>query len=450
MARSEPDYALDKGLPRNEDAERFVLGSVLVGEEFGLISGALEADDFFVEKHRRIFLRMREVHERGSAIDRVTLANELIKHGQLESVDGVTYLVSLDEGLPALSNLESYIQIVQEKSTLRKGILACNSMVQRFLMGEESPAELLSEAERVIRELTVRTVAKGNMQSVEEIIADLDMNSIGKVPPSVIRSPYGYLNKCIVGMFPGELHVCGARPSAGKSTMAIETALGAAESGKVVTMFSLEASKRSMLMRAASNRSQVDNANVRHGTMSEVERYDFVQALARIKKLPLFIDDRAHTFPEMVSQIRKMKNKPQLMIVDHLHLMRSAGRHENRNNELAGITRGLKLFAGEMDMPILLLAQLSRASEKENRPPEMRDLRDSGSTEADADVILLLHRKEAMSSADNKKPAAVTMLLAKQRDGVSMIKIPLLLVGKYFKFSEPSTDEEKGLFSNDK
>lgn len=444
------DIALEKGLPASLDAERMVLGAILTGEDFGLISGALEAEDFSLESHRRLFLRMSEMYAAGNGIDRVTVANELEQHKQLESVGGITYLTSIDEGMPSIANLEGYVRIVQEKSTLRRGILACNAMVQRFLVGDGSPAELLVEAEKVIRELTERTTSKGNIQSVSDIIGALDLNSIGKIPDTVIRTPYAYLNRCIVGMFPGELHVVGSRPSAGKSTLAVETALTAAENGKIVSLFSLEAAKRAILLRAASNRAQVDNASVRHGTMEPHERHEFVKALSRIKALPLFIDDRAHTFAEMSSQVRKMKQKPHLMIVDHLHLMRSVGRHENRNNELAGITRQLKLFAGEMEMTVLLLAHLSRSSDKENRPPEMRDLRDSGSIEGDADVILLLHRKEAMTSSDNKKPAPVNMLLAKQRDGVSMIKIPLLLVGKYFKFSEPSTDEEKGLFANDK
>lgn len=434
------DIALERGLPQNAEAEKFVLGALLTGEDYGLVNGSLGADDFSTEKHRRCFLRMGEIHDRGERLDCVTVANELIKHKQLESAGGVTYLSELVD-LPAIANLEGWVRIVQEKSTLRRGVLACESMMERFLLASESSGELLVDAERVIRELAGRTVSAGNLQSVSQVIDDLDVNSIGKVPDSVIKTPYAGLNKRIVGMFPGELHVIGARPSAGKSVEAVETALTAAEGGKVVALFSLEMRKRAILMRAASNRAQVDNSNVRHGTMSEVERYDFMQALGRIKKLPLFIDDKAHTFADMASQVRKMKQKPHLMIVDHLHLMRSVGRHENRNNELAGITRGLKLFAGEMNVTVLLLAQLSRASEKENRPPEMRDLRDCGSIEADADVILLLHRKEAMTSADNKKPAAVTMLLAKQRDGVSMIKIHMLLMGKYFRLVEESEDQ---------
>lgn len=429
------DAVLEKRLPANFGAEKLLLGSALTGEDFGLIRGSLGPDDFSVEKHRRIFRRMDEVFSRGERIDLVTIANELATRGELDSVDGVTYLSELID-IPALSNLEGYIRIVQEKATLRGGVLACNAMMQRFLLANESPAELLGDAERVIRELTARTESKGNLQSAAEIVGAMDLNALGKVPPNVIRTPYQALNRRIVGMFPGELHVIGARPSAGKSIVGIETALAAAESGKTAVIFSLEMRKQAILMRAACNRAQVDNANVRHGRMSEVERYNFIQALDAIQKLPLYIDDRAHTFAAMASGVRKMREKPKLMVVDHLHLMRSVGRHENRNNELAGITREFKLFAGEMDLAVLLLAQLSRASEKENREPEMRDLRDSGSTEADADVITFLHRKEAMSPDGDKLPVPVNMLLAKQREGVSFLRIPLLLVGKHYKFIE--------------
>lgn len=429
------DLALEKGLPQNLEAERMVLGALLTGEDFGLVRGAVDSDDFSVEKHRRIYSRMSELHERGERIDIVAVANELNKHGQLESVDGVTYLSGISD-IPALMNLEGWVRIIQEKSTLRRGAMACQSLMDRFLLANEATPELLSDADRVIRELIARTANKGNLESAAETLDAMNLNSIGKVPAGVLRTPYGALNRRIVGMFPGEMHVIGARPSAGKSVQAVETALCVAESGRTVALFSLEMRKQALLMRAACNRGQVDNAKVRHGRMNDVERYALVAALSAIRELPLYIDDKAHTFAAMAREVRKMRVKPKLMVVDHLHLMRSAGRHENRNNELAGITRDLKLFAGEMDMAILLLAQLSRASEKENRPPEMRDLRDCGSIESDADVILFLHRKEQMSSGDSKAPVSVDMLLAKQREGIAWIKIPMLLAGRFYQLIE--------------
>lgn len=435
------DVALERGMPANLGAEKLVLGAIMAGEDFGLVRGAIQPEDFSIEKHRRIFLRIGEVFERGERVDIVAVANELMRQGQIESVDGVSYLAELTD-LPTVANLEGWIRIVQEKSTLRRGAVACSAMMRRFLEASDSPAELLTDAERVIRELTARTASKGNLQSAAEILASIDLNAIGKVPASVIRTPYAALNRRIVGMFPGELHVIGARPSAGKSILGMETALTAAEAGCPVALFSVEMRKQAILMRAACNRAQVDNSNVRHGRMSEMERFEFVQALAGIRQLPMFIDDRAHTFAAMASEIRKMRVKPRLMVVDHLHLMRSVGRHENRNNELAGITRDLKLFAGEMELTVLLLAQLSRASERDNRPPEMRDLRDSGSIEADADIVTFLHRKEQMTNEEIKAPVPVDMLLAKNREGAAFMRLPMMLVGKHYRFTECAEDRQ--------
>jgi replicative DNA helicase len=435
------DAALEKGLPANIEAEGFIVGSLLKGEDYGLIRGSLEPDAFSTDRNRRIYERMGEIHERGERIDVIGVSNELEKYSQLGPND-LSYLCGLCD-LPVIVNLEGWVRIVQEKSMLRHGALACNAMMQRFLLASESPGELLADAERMVRDLSAQTATKGNLQSMSEIVDAIDLNSIGKVPANLVRTPYAPLNRVLAGMFCGELHVVGARPSAGKSVQALETALCAAKSGHQVAFFSLEMTKQAITSRAACNMGQVDNSSVRYGRMNEAERYAYARALKEIRELPIFIDDRAHTFAAMVQGIRRMKDKPRLVIVDHLHLMRSVGRHENRNNELATITRDMKLLAGEMDLTVLLLAQLNRESEKLGRRPEMRDLRECGSIEADADVITFLHRKEVMAAGGDKGPVPVEMFLAKQREGVSFVRMPMMLIGKYYKFVEMSDEEER-------
>ena len=186
---------------------------------------------------------------------------------------------------------------------------------------------------------------------------------------------------------------------------------------------------------------QTSPGRVKHARLNETERYNLLQAYSEIDRLPLYIDDRSYTLSAIARGVRRMPSKPQVVIVDHLHLMRTQGRQENRNTELSTITRELKLLAGELNCTVLLLAQLNRSSEKENRPPEMRDLRESGSIEADADVIIFLHRKQQMTEGDRKTPVPVDMLLVKQRDGASHIRIPMLLIGHYYQFREAERKE---------
>lgn len=432
------DVALEKGLPANLEFERMVLGAVMMdGQLFTQVHGGLLAEDFFLEKHRRIFLRMGEIHERGDQIDRVTVANELLKHNQLESIGGVTYLCEMDEGLPTLVNLDGYTRVVAEKALLRRGALLANKLSDEFLMAADSPAELLSRAEHLIRELGQKANGKAHLASASDVISAIDLNQLGRAPLHALKTPYPALNRQVVGFCPGELVVLGSRPSAGKSTMGLEIAVSVAETGSPAVIFSLEMRKEALIMRAACNRGQVDNSNLRHGRLRESERHALLVALNELREMPLYIDDSAQTFPAMAQAVRKMPVRPRLVVVDHLHLMRTVGRHENRNNELASVTRDLKLFAGEMGLSSLLLAQLNRSSEKENRPPSLHDLRECGAIEADADVVLFLHRKETVQTEDKKgSPVPVDLLLAKQREGAAYIQIPMMLHGKFYKFYE--------------
>lgn len=429
------DIALEKGLPADTSCEKLVLGSILSGEDSALSS--IEGEAFSLESHRRVFQRMAEIHARGERIDRVTVINELNKFGQLESCGGVSYICSLDDGLPAISNLDGYVRIIQDKATLRQSIFAAQKFIDRCIQEQDSPGELLAENEQNMRLLGAKASSKGNLTSAAEILEGVDVNAVGRTPTNVVRTPYEALNRSIVGFAEGELVVIGARPSAGKSTMVLEMALGAAEAGMNVALFSLEMNKQAIMMRGACNRGMVDNAAIRHGRMSGDERYKFLGALASIGGLPLYIDDKAQTFPAMAREIRRMPIKPRVVIIDHLHLMRSTGRAENRNNELAGITRDLKLMAGEIGCTVILLAQLNRMSPKEKRPPEMHDLRECGSIEADADIILLLHKlEEHEGEAAKGLPVPVEVRLAKQREGVAYLKIPMMLVGKHYRFYE--------------
>lgn len=430
------DIALERGLPANLDAERMVLGAVLLDDSrYPEVAALLESEDFSLERHRRIFQRMRELHARGERIERITLANELDAHHQLEA-DGVSYLCSLDDGLPQVVNLDSYAKIVAEKSTLRRIVFSCRDLIERCIGAQEPSAELLNDGEAVLRKLAGGMARTGNLSTAKEIVSALDINSLGKIQQGGVRTPYAGLNRNIAGFMPGELIVLGARPSAGKSAMVMELAMYAAKQGHHTAVFSLEMRRQALITRCACNRGNVDRNRLDYGHIGPAERVDFMRALNELAGLPLHIDDRSVTFAAMAREVRRMTVRPRLMIVDHLHLMRGQ-KAENRNNELAQITRDLKLFAGEMGLSVVLLAQLNRQSDKDSRQPEMRDLRDCGAIEADADVVLFLHRKqETVVEVEKGKPIPVDLRIAKQRDGQAFVKFPMLLHGPYYRFEE--------------
>src|SRR5437764_13165792 len=246
--------AFEKGLPANLDAERFVLGSILLDDSYFIqTAGALDTDDFSIEKHRRIFGRMAEIHERGEKIDRVTLANELMTRGQLEACDGLTYLVSLDDGLPQTFNIESYIRIVKDKAILRKIIFAAQNLMNRCINADEEPSQILAGAEETLLKLGESQVKSGLM-SPAQLINDYEGGLNTFLDPSKrikgISTGFTKLDEMTGGMHPGELIILAARPSMGKTALALNIAQHvAAKLEKAVAIFSLEMSKESLLTR---------------------------------------------------------------------------------------------------------------------------------------------------------------------------------------------------------
>jgi replicative DNA helicase len=437
---------LQVGLPASLDLERFVLGSILIDDHaFQEIRGTLASEDFSLERHRRIYLHMASLYDAGEHIDRVTLASSMSDADQLGS-DGVSYICSLDEGLPALENLDGYVRIVREKATLRRTIMQCQSLIDRCLMQHDAPGDVLADAERAMRELGGDVARNSDqMQSFGDILTECGgINAFGAVPAPGIPLPYAGLQRALDGIRPGELIVLGARPSSGKSAAAGEIAIYAAERGYPGAFFSLEVGGRAMLTRAIANRAQIDSRDIRRGRLKPLERESMARELRGLVKLPLWINTRARTVAAIHAATRKAISKQKLsfIVVDHLHLLGgNAKRQDNRNRELDQMTAELKLMAGELDIAVLLLSQLNRSHETEKRPPEMRDLRECGSIEANADVIVFLHRKDQVQDEASQLPfAPVDMILAKQREGVTYLKFPMLLFGKYSQFVE---DEQR-------
>ena len=419
---------LEKGLPANLDAERFVLGSILLDDAMYVqAAGALEADDFTLEKHRRIFRRMGELQERGEKIDRITIANELMKFNELEACDGLTYLVSLDDGLPHIPNLDSYIRIVKDKAILRRIITAAQSMMNRCLLGEEEADEILAGAEETLLRLGETRVRNG-LENPQQILEDYDGGINAFLDPSKrvkgISTGFAKYDEYTGGMHGGELFILAGRPSMGKTALALNIAQHVALKLKqTVAVFSLEMSKESLLTRMLCATARVDSQKFRSGYLNQAERTKLNHALHELVEAPLYIDDTAGIhLMDMHAKLRRLKAERGhigLVVVDYLQLMSGRGRFENRNQEVSALSRGMKLLAKELNVPLLVLSQLSRAVESRqgDHRPQLSDLRESGSIEQDADVVGFIFREEVYQREREDLRGLAELIIAKQRNG---------------------------------
>src|ERR1035438_3064839 len=419
--------SIEKGLPTNVDAERFVLGSILLDDTLYVQSaGTLEAEDFSLEKHRRIFKRMGELQDRGERIDRITVANELMKFNELEACDGLTYLVSLDDGLPQIPNLDSYIRIVKDKAVLRRIIFASQHMMNRCLLGEEEPSEILAGAEETLLKLG-DSRAKSGLLTPGQILESYDGGISAFLDPSKrikgISTGFAKLDEMTGGLHGGDLVIIAARPSMGKTALALNIAQHVALRLKqTVAIFSLEMSKESLLTRMLCAAARVDSQRFRAGFLSQEERRKLNHSLNELVEAPLYIDDTSGVhLMDMHAKLRRLQqeHKVGLVIVDHLQWMTVPGRQENRNQEVSTLSRGMKLMAKELNVPMMVLSQLSRAVETRqgDHRPQLSDLRESGSIEQDADVVGFVFREEVYNRDREDLKGLAELIVAKQRNG---------------------------------
>jgi replicative DNA helicase len=418
----------EKGLPTNVDAERFVLGSILLDDSFYIqAAGTLESNDFSLEKHRRIFRRMGELHERGERIDRITVANELMKFNELESCDGLSYLVSLDDGLPQIPNVQSYVKLVKDASVLRAIIFAAQHMINRASLAEESPEEILGGAEETLLKLGEAQVKTG-LVSPDLILQAYEGGISAFLDPSKrikgISTGFLKLDEMTSGLHGGDLFILAGRPSMGKTAFALNIAQHVSLKLKqTAAVFSLEMSKESLLTRMLCAAARVDSQRFRSGYLSQEERRKLHGALAELTESPLYIDDTAGLhLMDMHAKLRRLKSergKIGLVVVDYLQLMSGRGRYENRNQEVSALSRGLKLLAKELNVPMMVLSQLSRAVETRqgDHRPQLSDLRESGSIEQDADLVGFVFREEVYNRDREDLKGLAELILAKQRNG---------------------------------
>jgi replicative DNA helicase len=420
--------AIEKGLPTNVDAERFVLGSILLDDALYIqAAGTLEADDFSLESHRRIFKRMGELQERGEKIDRITVANELMKFNELEACGGLSYLVELDDGLPQIPNLDSYIRIVKDKAVLRRIIFASQHMMNRALAGEEEADEILAGAEETLLKLGEARMKSG-LLNAGQILEDYEGGLNAFLDPSKrikgIGTGFTKFDELTGGLHGGDLVIVAGRPSMGKTALALNIAQHVALKNKqTVAIFSLEMSKESLLTRMLCSAARVDSQKFRAGYLNQEERRKLNHALQELVQAPLYIDDTpgAHLM-DMHAKLRRLQTERHhlgLVIVDYLQLMTAGARFENRNQEVSALSRGMKMLAKELNCPVMVLSQLSRAVENRqgDHRPQLSDLRESGSIEQDADVVAFVFREECYQPKNENLRGLAELIIGKQRNG---------------------------------
>ena len=425
-----PDTAVlaaERTLPHNLEAERSVLGAILVhNDAFNLAAQVIDSRDFYRDAHRRIFDRMVALNERNQAIDFVTLKEELARNGEIDEVGGPAYVASLADGVPRATNVEFYARIVKEKATLRNLIFAANKILTNAYEADQESDLILDEAESSIFAVADDRLKAGFVpmrQLVHESFPKIEQLFEQKRLITGVPTGFVDLDEMTRGLQGGDLIIVAARPSMGKTSLVLNMAQHVAvQPDHTVGFFSLEMSKESLFLRLLTSEAQIDSHRLMSGAIGQKDYGRISHALETLSAMRLFIDDSASiSVLEMRAKARRLQSEHRLsmLVVDYIQLMSGRGRFENRTLELASISRSLKGLAKELSVPIVVLSQLSRAPEaRSDHRPQLSDLRESGALEQDADVVILIYRDDAYNKDPNSPDAGTAeLIVAKQRNG---------------------------------
>ncbi|MGB9072941.1 MAG: replicative DNA helicase [Terriglobales bacterium] len=416
-------------MPANIEAERSILGAILLDNHaYNDAAEHLQPDDFSLDSHRRIYARMMDLAESSRPVDIVTLVEELERKKELQAIGEAAYISSLLDGVPDRPSIEHYVRIVRDKAILRGLINVANATIAKASEQADPADEILSEAEAAVFQLSEKRIGKG-FQGIQEIVR----NSFGSVDALLQRGQritglethYERLDELTSGLQKSDLVILAARPSMGKTSLAMNIAESAAiDDGKVVGIFSLEMSSEALLQRLLCSRAIVDAHKMRTGSLWKDDMQKVVRAMEELADAPLFIDDTPGiSMTELRAKARRLKQaqgRLDLLVVDYLQLMSGGSkRFENRTQEVSAISRGLKGIAKELEVPVLALSQLSRAPESRggDHRPQLSDLRESGSIEQDADVVMFIFRGEVYKPDDLDLRGKAEIIIAKQRNG---------------------------------
>ena len=435
-----------KGLPCNVEAERSVLGAILLDNSaYNQAASVLTPDDFYLDSHRRIYQRITDLSDSTKPTDLVTLSEELMRNNELEAVGGAAYVSSLTDGMPRLSNIEHYAKIVKDKALLRKLIQVSNTVASRCVEGSEDAEDVLDAAESMILSIGEQRIRAGFVHfrdifrsSFESIDA---LSDRGKQVTG-LETGFRKFDEMTRGLQPSDLVIIAARPSMGKTSLALNIAQHAAIHQKqTIGIFSLEMSRAALVLRLLCAEARVDAHKLQAGFASKEDWTRLGGALVRLANSPIFIDDT----PGMsVTEIRAKGRRLQaehglgLIVVDYMQLMSGRGRFENRTQEISAISRGLKGLAKELHVPLIAISQLNRAPEERGGKPRLSDLRESGQIEQDADVVAFIFREEVFKPTEENRGKA-EIIIEKQRNGPTG-SVKLAFLPKYTSFENLAED----------
>lgn len=417
--------SLERVPPQNLEAEMAVLGSMLLEEE-ALADAAevLEEAAFYKDAHRKIFSAILALYQRQVAVDLVTLTEELKRRETLEDIGGPSYLATLTSVVPTAANVEHYCRIVKEKAVLRALITVSTHITKDCYEGPPEPDQLLDQAEQRIFEIASKKIRTDAVSVKELIISSIEtIDTLYKRKGLITGLPTGFqdLDQLLAGLQPSDLIIVAGRPAMGKSSFALGIAEHVALSQKTpVAIFSLEMSKENLVQRMLCSHARINAHQVRSGMLSASEWPKLTQAAGKISEAPIFIDDSGVlSVLELRGKARRLKARHGigLVILDYLQLMAETSRWENRQQEVSLISRNIKALARELNIPVIAVSQLSRAPEQRDTfRPRLSDLRESGSIEQDADVVLFLFREEYYKPTEENRGVA-EVIIGKQRNG---------------------------------
>jgi replicative DNA helicase len=447
------------GAPASLHIEVAILGAMLLdGVAISDATAKLRPEDFSLDSHQRVYRSIVDLMAKGHGIDSLTVGEELGRRRELESIGGPAYLAYLTEGIPRNFSIESYVQIVKDKSLLRQLMGIFHDGAIRAADQSEDAVTVLGDVEAQLADVADSAIQRG-LAGIKEIV-ESSFGSIDKLYEqgreiTGLRTHYTELDRMTSGLQDSELIIIGARPSMGKTALAINIAQNAAvHDGKVVAVFSLEMSKESLLRRLHAREALENSRKIQTGFLPKEDKGKLLSALERLMESKLFIDDTPGiTLPEMRAKARRLKQQTgqlDLIVIDYLQLMAGTApsgkkSFENRTQEVSSISRGLKALAKEMKVPVVAAAQLSRSNEQRtgDKKPLLSDLRESGSIEQDADVVAFIHREEYYDRDNEDVKGQADIIIAKQRNGPTGT-VKLAYLADYTRFENLATSDSGG------
>ena len=446
MSETAIDYG-SRTMPHDDVAEQSVLGGMLLSKDaIADVVESLRASDFYKPAHETIYEAILSLYGHGSPADAITVADELKKRGELARVGGAAYIHTLIASVPTAANAQYYAEIVKEHAIMRRLIEAGTKIAQLGYANETEVDTLVDQAQAEIYAVTDGNAKEDYVsfsEALEETINEIDANS--NRPDGVYGVPTDFIefDELTSGLHGGQMIVIAARPGVGKSTLALDIARSAAIHHQMTTVFfSLEMSRTELAMRILSAEGKISMGRLKKGDLDTEGWTNLATLQGRIDSAPLFIDDSPNmTLMEIRAKCRRLKqrNDLKLVVLDYLQLMSSGKKVESRQQEVSEFSRSLKLLAKELDVPVIALSQLNRGSEQRtDKRPMVSDLRESGSIEQDADMVILLHRED-MYNPDSERVGEADMIIAKHRGGPTRT-IPLAFSGKYSRFNNMANE----------